>query len=431
MSKQGESPAKGRSETQHTNDAQQLKLLSDLTNLSTLASHPMTWSGSATKSDPFSPAAAPYIVEFNDSDIREIELHALPGFKNLGLDGNEANRHNFDLPTVKDKLEPAAAKVHQECGVVIIRGLDPSRVSPEDNLILFLALSDFIGDVRGVQNRKGDIITHITDAPQWNTPYSKRHGIHTNGNLPFHSDMGADILALQVRQCAKEGGDTYVASAGKIVCELLARRPDIIETLTRADWPIQVSASPTRFVHVPLLQQHQDKIMINLDPGRLGLHPTIARYFGGEVVPPLTPSQLEALSVVSSIATEHRLRLDTQPGDLIFINNWALLHARSSYKDCDEGSGTRRHFVRLWLRNSTLGWDIPTSMRVQWEAAFGPDGMADKNSENGWRKSEYRGSGRYSRNYPVMPAPEYKEPKYTSGSAAFVIEDDQGSDSYD
>lgn len=139
----------------------------------------------------------------------------------------------------------------------------------------------------------------------------------------------------------------------------------------------------------------------------------------------------EALSVVSSIATEHRLRLETQPGDLIYINNWALLHARSSYKDCDEGSGTRRHLVRLWLRNSTLGWDIPTSMRVQWEAAFGPDGMADKNSENGWRKSEYRGSGRYSRNYPVMPAPEYKEPKYTSGSAAFVIEDDQGSDSYD
>lgn len=56
----------------------------------------------------------------------------------------------------------------------------------------------------------------------------------------FHNDMGADIVALQVRQCAKEGGDTYVASAGKIVCELVARRPDIIETLTRADWPIQV-----------------------------------------------------------------------------------------------------------------------------------------------------------------------------------------------
>ena len=93
-----------------------------------------------------------------------------------------------------------------------------------------------------------------------------RHGIHTNEHLvsqpsastaycllpakanlrdrqPFHNDMGADILALQVRECAEEGGHTFVASAGKIVCELALRRPDVIETLSRADWPIQVLVS--------------------------------------------------------------------------------------------------------------------------------------------------------------------------------------------
>jgi hypothetical protein len=63
-------------------------------------------------------------------------------------------------------------------------------------------------------------------------------------------------------------------------------------------------------------------------------------------------------------------------------------------------------------------------MRIPWEAAFGPDGMGDKNPENGWRKSEYRGSGLFTRNYPVTPAPEYKPPKYTSGSAAFLLEDE-------
>jgi len=55
--------------------------------------------------------------------------------------------------------------------------------------------------------------------------------------------MGTDILALQVRECAEEGGHTFVASAGKIVCELASRRPDVIETLSRADWPIQVLVS--------------------------------------------------------------------------------------------------------------------------------------------------------------------------------------------
>lgn len=44
----------------------------------------------------------------------------------------------------------------------IIRGLDPAHHSPEDNLTLFLALSDFIGDVKGVQNRNGDMISGFT-----------------------------------------------------------------------------------------------------------------------------------------------------------------------------------------------------------------------------------------------------------------------------
>ncbi len=67
---------------------------------------------------------------------------------------------------------------------------------------------------------------------------------------PFHNDMGTDILALQVRQCANEGGDTYVASAGKIFCELAAHRRDIIETLSRADWPIQVFVAPSLYLCV-------------------------------------------------------------------------------------------------------------------------------------------------------------------------------------
>lgn len=30
-------------------------------------------------------------------------------------------------------------------------------------------------------------LAHITDARHWNTPYSMRHGIHTNGDLVSHS----------------------------------------------------------------------------------------------------------------------------------------------------------------------------------------------------------------------------------------------------
>lgn len=95
---------------------------------------------------------------------------------------------------------------------------------------------------------------------------------------------------------------------------------------------------------------------------------------------------------------------------MVFINNLSLLHARDPYVDAKKGPG--RHLVRLWLRNPDLAWHIPKSMRVPWEAAFGPDG-------NGF--PDLRGSA--EKRYPVLPTLEYKPPKYTAGSAAFIIED--------
>ena len=157
--------------------------------------------------------------------------------------------------------------------------------------------------------------------------------------------------------------------------------------------------------------------MASVDPGRLGLHPATAKALENKegteaVVPALTDDQHRALAALSMAATEHRFRLDTQPGDVVFINNWAMLHARDSYED-GSGSGAadepRRHLVRLWLRNSKLAWAVPDAMRAPREAAYGPAG--DGNETN-------------TKLYAVVPAPVYKVPKYTAGSAAFIIEDD-------
>ena len=94
-------------------------------------------------------------------------------------------------------------------------------------------------------------------------------------------------------------------------------------------------------------------------------------------------------------------------GDMVFINNLALLHARDSYVDPEQGPG--RHLVRLWLRNPKLAWHIPQGMRVPWEAAFGPDGQGHPSME---------------KKYSIFPTPEYKPPRYTAGSAAFILDDD-------
>lgn len=140
---------------------------------------------------------------------------------------------------------------------------------------------------------------------------------------------------------------------------------------------------------------------MSVDPGRLGLHPVTAKSGIKTDIPELTPQQLEALDVLSTLATKHRLCLETQPGDMVFISNWTHLHARDSFEDPSEGP--RRHLVRLWLRNSKLSWTVPKSMAVPWEAAYGNDLI--------------------QRRFPAHPARKYRPARYTAGSAAFMIED--------
>src|SRR4051812_24099170 len=103
---------------------------------------------------------------------------------------------------------------------------------------------------------------------------------------------------------------------------------------------------------MPLLEVHNDKLFLAVDPGRLGLHPATATTGADSGVPELSSEQRHALEVLSMFASKHRVRLDVSPGDIVFINNWALLHARDAYVDSDFGQ--RRHLVRLWLRNSNL-----------------------------------------------------------------------------
>lgn len=52
--------------------------------------------------------------------------------------------------------------------------------------------------------------------------------------------MGADVLALQVRQVAAKGGATMVASSWKVYNDLVAQRPDVIRLLAEPDWPVHV-----------------------------------------------------------------------------------------------------------------------------------------------------------------------------------------------
>ncbi|KAI1653974.1 Clavaminate synthase-like protein [Daldinia decipiens] len=351
----------------------------------------------------------PHTLTLDGPDVAAIR-GTLESSHELELDGDEVTRECFPLPSLQDRLEKCAFEVHRGCGLCIIRGLNPDNYTIEDNIVLFLAIASYIGDERGLQNAKGDMLwkAHVTESKTWTVPKEKRHGIHTNYSLPFHNDMGCEILSIQVRDRADEGGRTCVASIAAVYNDLVQTKPWVLHALAKHNWPIQTSSRrEPPFVLCPLIEYHAGNLLTSMDPSRIGPHPLIRN----GSIPNLTPEQQEALVVLEETAQKHQIQLDTQPGDLIFINNLALLHGRESYLDSNTSS---RHLVRLWLRNTQLGWPIPPSMSMPWDAAFGE-----------------RAKKVMDRYYPIMPMPEYIECKYSNGTAAFVADDDNFDDGSD
>jgi hypothetical protein len=86
-------------------------------------------------------------------------------------------------------------------------------------------------------------------------------------------------------------------------------------------------------------------------------------------LPSLTPRQVEALDIVESLAKAIQLEIPTQSGDIHFINNLAVLHRREGFVNGNT-SESKRHLVRMRIRDSELGWAIPQQLQDEWQRAF-------------------------------------------------------------
>ncbi|KAH9205741.1 hypothetical protein DL95DRAFT_470279 [Leptodontidium sp. 2 PMI_412] len=84
-------------------------------------------------------------------------------------------------------------------------------------------------------------------------------------------------------------------------------------------------------------------------------------------LPPCAPAQIEALDVLEAVARKHQLLIRTQPGDLTYFNNLALMHSREAFEN-DETNV--RHMVRLWLRNEELDWKTPLALQRGFDKVF-------------------------------------------------------------
>ncbi|KAM7211774.1 hypothetical protein V8F06_012841 [Rhypophila decipiens] len=315
------------------------------------------WSGSDFKSED------DYVFHFTTEDLKEIEaaldhFKALPG--NLGPD--DVNQTTFPLPLLGGRLVQVSKTVHDGRGFVVLRGLQPDKYSNHDNILLYLGVTSYIAETRGMQDYDGRMLLHIQavvedikkNGSMPNSPYVARA-------QPFHTDL-CDVLSLYALNVAAYGGECFLASSAKIYNEIAKTRPDIIHVLAKDDWIFDEFWNG---------QYHTRPLLYNFDghgPGfQFSRRPLTGAHFSPHHpdVPAMTEIQAEALDTVYFLAKEHAVELTLKKGDIEIFNNFAMLHARSGFSD--EGS-KRRHMLRLWLRNQERMWKTPPALeKVSWE----------------------------------------------------------------
>ncbi|KAK3115809.1 hypothetical protein LTR53_004486 [Teratosphaeriaceae sp. CCFEE 6253] len=252
-----------------------------------------------------------FLYTLTDTEKTEIRS-ALTHFKDLGLDGSEIDSSNFPLPATHKFLQGIAREVHEGRGFAVLRGLNARRFNIEDNILLFLGLSS-----------------------------------HT-----FHTDLWADILALQTLNCAAKGGQHIIAPAYTIYNELAATNPLVLSTLMAPEWTFESHSLYARPEKRPLIFFHEGRILFNFGRAQVT----------GEATSSLkmTPAQAEAMDVVQALAEKYQLTMPLRPGDLLFVNNFAVLHSREAFEDSEKDI---RHLVRLWMKNEALAWSLPTALK--------------------------------------------------------------------
>lgn len=102
-------------------------------------------------------------------------------------------------------------------------------------------------------------------------------------------------------------------------------------------------------------------------------------------LPPVSSRRLEAMALVEEIALDNAFPLPCDHGDIAFINNLCLMHARTPFDLDADGAPlpSARHVVKLMLRDPEMAWEVPHELDWQVERVYGP------NREDGSRKEKW------------------------------------------
>ncbi|KAG6836311.1 hypothetical protein H0H93_009231 [Arthromyces matolae] len=292
---------------------------------------PLVWEGQDWKSE------KQWVYELNEAELKEID-DAVRYFHNLNLPFGLISKETFPLPTLGPALIKLARELHYGRGFFVLRTIPVDSYSREDNVLIYTGVSSWVAPSRGLQDKNGGVLSHIKDLT---SAHSGAVGgpAYTTDKQVFHTDLGSDLVSLFALEIAAEGGVSRISSSWRVYNDLAENRPDLIRTLSEP-WAVDEWNVEHPYSLRPLLYYLDEKIIIQY----------ARRYFTGflglprsSTIPPLTEAQAEALDSLHFLAEKYSLGLNFQKGDIQYINNLSIFHARDGFRDNEEHT---RHLLR-------------------------------------------------------------------------------------
>jgi hypothetical protein len=228
---------------------------------------------------------------------------------------------------------------------VLLRGVPVEGRPIAESATAYWGIGSYFGKARS-QNAKGHLLGHIYDLGGSSATDPTIRSYATAERQNFHIDR-CDVVALLCLRRAKSGGLSAIVSSMTVHNVMAERRPDLLERLYRS-FPVdrrgEVPEGKAPFYEAPVFNEHGGRLSVlysRLHIGSAQRFPEARR---------LTAEDYEALDMLAELAGDPDLRLDMNfmPGDIQFLHNHTILHARTAYEDWLDAD-RKRHLLRLWL----------------------------------------------------------------------------------
>jgi len=307
----------------------------------------------------------------NDAEISEIDA-SLTSFKALQIDWRDMQAGNFPLPGLRATLDKVAEELENGSGMARVTGLPSKKYSEPDLRAVWFALGLHIGNplyqdcngllMRDIEDRQEDTDTlqgHHLTTKQDETFISSKARTLSNGTLRFHTDR-CDVVALLCVNPAREGGVSKIASSVTVRNLIVERHPELADVLyqpiPRSRLGEEKGGEDMHYL-LPVFGEREGKFTSHYSKTYIEAAHEMRS------APDISDQQWQAIEMLHEVAEEVCMQMTMAAGDIQFLNNHIIYHARTEFHDTPADPGRQLH--RLWLAMPNSR-SLPKDQSVLW-----------------------------------------------------------------